>query len=283
MIYVVVGNASQVIDKEIAATSPYQNIYEGDLLPRYEDPGGHAMGVKAPGGTVIRVSLDGEKIETVAGGLRNVYDLVFDEQGDLFVHDSDMEADEGMTWYRPTTVFHIASGSELGWRSGWSKFPFHWLDQTPPVCKTGRGSPAGAVLYQHLQFPVRYQDTIFLADWSEGRILALKKQRSGSSYVAKAEEFLTGKPLNVTDLAVGEDGGLYFSTGGRGTSGGVYRIAWRGEIPSNMLNFENKLTQVIRHPQPQSPWARQNIANLRNEMGSNWNDLCRRRQRKPGH
>ena len=32
--------------------------------------------------------------------------------------------------------------------------------------------------------------------------------------------------MNVTDLAVGPDGALYFTMGGRGTQGGVYRIRW---------------------------------------------------------
>ena len=31
---------------EFADSSPYRNYYEGDLLPRYEDPSGHAAGVQ---------------------------------------------------------------------------------------------------------------------------------------------------------------------------------------------------------------------------------------------
>ena len=52
------------------------STYEGDLLPRYEDPGGHGLGVKAPGGTIIRTNIDGSVVERVAGGVRNAYDLV---------------------------------------------------------------------------------------------------------------------------------------------------------------------------------------------------------------
>lgn len=269
MIYVIVGNASQ-IESVVADTSPFQNFYEGDLIPRFEDPSGHAAGVKAPGGTIIRVSLDGSKIERFAGGIRNAYDLVFDHRGELFIHDSDMESDIGTTWYRPTMVFHVPAGAEFGWRSGSAKFPISFVDQTPPVCDTGRGSPAGAVLYQHLQFPVRYQDSIFLADWSEGRILVLRSKESGAGYVSKTETFLKGRPLNVVDLAVGEDGALYFCTGGRGTSGGVYRVNWKGSIPDKILEFESDLAKAIRQPQPGSAWARQNIANLKVAMGDSW-------------
>lgn len=269
MIYVVVGNGSQ-IEQNPAKTSPYRTAYEGDLLPRFEDPGGHAVGIKSPGGTVVRVTLDGSKVETVAGGIRNAYDLVFDHQGELFIHDSDMESDIGTTWYRPSMVFHVPAGAEVGWRSGWSKFPQHFVDQTPAVCETGRGSPTGAVLYQHLQFPVRFQDTMFLADWSEGRILVLRTQPSGAGFTATTETFLSGRPLNVVDLGVGQDGALYFCTGGRGTAGGVYKVSWNGEVPSKVLDFESDLAKAIRQPQPDSAWARQSIANLKISMGDKW-------------
>ena len=269
MIYVMVGSESQV--KQVTdATGPYQDSYEGDLIPRYEDPGGQAVGVEAPGGTIVRVSVDGKKVEMVAGGIRNAYDFAFDQNGELFFQDSDMESDIGTTWYRPTKVFHVPEGAEFGWRSGSAKFADYFVDQTPSVCDTGRGSPTGAVLYQHLQFPIRYQDTIFLADWSEGRILALRQQQRGSGYVATTETFLKGRPLNVCDLSVGEDGALYFCTGGRGTSGGVYRVTWNGEVPEQMLKFDTDLAKAIRHPQPGSAWARQNISQIKIKMGQDW-------------
>ena len=268
-LYVVLGNGSQV-NRSLSNTSPLQTMIEGDLVPRFEDPGGHAAGVKIPGGTVLRISLDGSRVERVAGGIRNAYDIAQDRNGELFIHDSDMESDIGTTWYRPTMLFHIPAGSELGWRSGWAKFPEYLIDQTPPVASTGRGSPTGATLYQHLQFPTRYRDSIFLADWSEGRILNYKPEIEGAGYGGKIETFLTGRPLNVCDLAVGEDGGLYFCTGGRGTNGGVFRISWNGEIPEEMLSFDSELSKVLRHPQPDSAWARQNIAQIRIQMGAQW-------------
>ena len=271
MLYTVIGNGSRLKDVP-AKTSPYQFAYEGDVVPKYEDPTGQATDVKAPGGTVVRVAVDGSKVETVAGGVRNAYDLVFDQNGELFIHDSDMEGDEGTTWYRPPMVFNVTAGADIGWRSGSSKFAQHYLDQTPAVCDTGRGSPSGAALYQHLQFPTEYQNAIFLADWSEGKILSLKKKHQGAGFIGKTEEFVTGKPMNVCDLSVGEDGSLYFCTGGRGTTGGVYRVTWNGEIPAKVLDFNNELAKLIRHPQPNSAWARQNIAELRREMGDQWNE-----------
>ncbi len=67
-----------------------------------------------------------------------------------------------------------------------------------------------------------------MADWAIGVIYAVHLKRDGASYQAEAERFCAGAPLNVTDLAVGPDGALYFTLGGRGTQGGVYRIVYPG-------------------------------------------------------
>ena len=270
MLYLVLGNHVEP-KRDYEPSSPYQNPYEGDLVqPRYEDPGGHAVGVKAPGGVVLRVTVDGKQLQQVCGGLRNAYDLAFTERGDLFVHDSDMESDRGSSWYRPTHVYHVTAGSEFGWRSGWSKWPEYFVDNLPPLLDTGRGSPTGAVVYNHVAFPARYHGSLFLADWSEGRILAVRTKRSGSSYIANSEVFLEGSPLNVTDLEVAPDGDLYFITGGRKTSGGLYQVHWKGKVDKTALDLGEGISAAIRQPQLHSAWGRQSIAQIQTEMGDRW-------------
>ncbi len=269
MIYVSVGNHART-DVEFAETSPYRNFYEGDLLPRYEDPGGHANNVKAPGGVIIRTDLEGKEVEIFAGGLRNAYDLAFSRLGEMFVHDSDMESDAGTAWYRPTRLDHVTPGAEFGWRSGWAKWPNYYVDNLSEILDTGRGSPTGATFYNHFAFPTRFQDHLFLADWSRGRILDVELKPNGASYSATSEVFLEGQPLNITDLAVGPDGALYFVTGGRGSSGGVYRIAWKGEIPEAVSNLGDGISAAIRQPQLNSAWGRQRIAGVKNSMGDKW-------------
>jgi putative membrane-bound dehydrogenase-like protein len=266
MLYVILGNHTQM-PEGISDASPYWDWYEGDLVqPRYEDPTGHASGIKAPGGVVLRTDIDGGNVEVFAGGFRNAYDLAFNREGDIFVHDSDMESDIGMTWYRPTRLYHVAAGSEIGWRSGWANWPDYFLDVIPGVVDTGRGSPTGAAFYNHFAFPPKYHNALFLADWSEGRILAIDVKRSGATYTGSTEVFLQGQPLNVTDLEAGPDGALYFCTGGRGTSGGIYRIKWKGQVPPNVADTGEGLTAVIRQPQINSAWARQKIAGIKQTL-----------------
>ncbi|MEC9091377.1 MAG: HEAT repeat domain-containing protein [Planctomycetota bacterium] len=271
-IYVSIGNhvAYDGIPKN---SSPYSNFYEGSIVKRYEDPSGHAKGIQAPGGTLIRTGLSGEDVEIFAGGLRNSYDLAFNQSGDLFTYDSDMETDYGMSWYRPTNLYHVVAGADYGWRSGWAKWPHYYLDTLPPIAKTGRGSPTGMVFYDHVMFPVRYQGTMFIADWSGGKIYNVALTKEGASYKAKKELFVEGSPLNVTDLAVGPDGALYFSTGGRMTNGGVYRVKWKGKVPKGYTQFNDNLSKIIRQPQPQSAFGRQNLAELRLELAEEWDRI----------
>ena len=271
MLYVVLGNATSVKGR-IFGASPFKHAYEGDLVPRFEDPNGQSVGVKSPGGTIIRTTLDGKRVEVIAGGIRNAYDLAFDTRGHLFFHDSDMETDMGNSWYRPTMIFEAVAGGDFGWRSGWAKFPMHFLDQTPPVVETGRGSPTGVALYQHINFPLRYQGALFFADWSEGRILSMRTETRGAGIVGEVKTFATGTPMNICDLAVDPFGALSFCTGGRGTDGGVYRITWKGQVPDEMQNYDSDVARVIRQPQPNSAWGRQQIAKLRRQIGNEWND-----------
>ncbi|MEK6234410.1 MAG: PQQ-dependent sugar dehydrogenase, partial [Planctomycetales bacterium] len=268
LIYIAVGNHSEA-DVQIESTSPYANYYEGDLVkPRHEDAGGHAHGIKAPGGTVIRTDAEGTFCELFAGGLRNHYDLCFNRHGELFTFDSDMEWDEGLPWYRPTRVNHVTAGGEFGWRSGWAKFPEYYLDNLPAVLNVGRGSPTGMVCYDHHKFPSKYRDCVFACDWSQGRILSVFTKRRNGTYQATQETFLEGRPLNVTDVAVGPDGWLYFSTGGRGTEGGVYRVIYEGQVEQPPR--ERGVMAAIRTPQVQAAWSRDRVARMKETMGSRW-------------
>jgi putative heme-binding domain-containing protein len=268
LIYLVTGNHTSPTSAP-DPNSPYGDSYEGDLVqPKYEDAGGHAVGIKAPGGTAIRTDIDGSFVQTFAGGFRNPYDIAFNRQGELFTFDSDMEWDEGLPWYRPTRVNHVTPGAEFGWRSGWSKWPAYYIDSLPATIDIGRGSPTGLTVYDHYMYPVRYHNALFACDWSQGRILAIHMKPAGASYEAKSEVFLEGRPLNVTDIEVGPDGWLYFTTGGRGTEGGVYRIVWTGRVPPQPKM--DGVMQAVRQPQLYSAWGRQRIARIQEQMGDDW-------------
>jgi putative heme-binding domain-containing protein len=262
------GNKTAEVTKD---TSPLHHFYEGDLLaPKYEDPRGHAAGIKAPGGTVVRTDVNGSFAELFAGGFRNAYDIAFNRSGELFTYDSDMEWDVGMPWYRPTRVLHVVPGGEYGWRSGWSVWPEYFYDSLPALAHSGRGSPTAVAVYDHLMFPTRYHNAVFVGDWAAGKILALRMKNEGGSYVPEVETFAMGRPLNVTDMEVGPDGGLYFCTGGRGTDGGIFRIVWKGKVPAAITDPGRGIQQALRQPQLNSAHARQKVAAVKQKLGKAW-------------
>ena len=268
LLYLLSGNFSQP-DAQLSPRSPYAHVYEGDLIvPRYEDPNGHAVGVPAPGGSIYRTDMSGSFVERVVAGFRNPYDFAFNGDGEIFTYDADMEWDIGAPWYRPTRVIHAPPGGEFGWRSGWAKSPAYFVDTLPATLDVGAGSPTGVVFYDHTNFPVRLQNTFFIGDWATGQIHAVKLDRSGATYTAKMATFVKGRPLNVTSLDVGPDGALYFATGGRGTDGGIYRVRWTGNAPPPTVH--QGIDQALYQPQLQSDWARRRIAAVKRGMGDRW-------------
>src|SRR5205807_10172263 len=102
-------------------------------------------------------------------------------------------------------------------------------DNLTPVVNVGPGSPTGMVFGYGARFPAKYQDALFLCDWSYGKLYACHLTPKGSSYTGELEEFLNGSPLPLTDIVINpKDGAMYFTIGGRTTMSGVYRVSYVG-------------------------------------------------------
>jgi putative heme-binding domain-containing protein len=201
---------------------------EDHLLGRMPDGRGFMRERQAPGGWICRMDPDGSNIELMATGFRNEYDIAFNPQGELFTYDADMEWDIGTPWYRPTRVNHVISGAEFGWRNGTGKWPDYYGDSFGAVVNVGPGSPTGIAFGTGAKFPAKYQNALFISDWSYGVIYAVHLQPNGSTYQGDFESFVTAAPMPVTDLVVHPDGNLYFAVGGRKTSSGLYRVRYTG-------------------------------------------------------
>jgi putative heme-binding domain-containing protein len=182
-------------------------------------------------GHVLRFDKEGRLPEIFCAGLRNPYGIHFNAEGEAFTFDADAEFDMGAPWYRPTQVKHLTRGADFGWRAvtrSWPPyFPDH-PDNAQPVLDIGKSSPTGVKFGTRSHFPADYKKAFFILDWTYGRILAVHLAPNGSGYRGRAEVFLRGRPLNVTDLDFGPDGAMYFVTGGRGTQSALYRVRYIG-------------------------------------------------------
>ena len=208
-------------------------------------------------GFLLRISPDFSKQEFHSWGFRNPYDFDFNTDGDPFTFDSDGERDISLPWYQPCRVFRLRPGNDAGWMSANHKLADDHEGMPVVISRLGRGSPTGVVCYRHFQFPDEYFDSIFVLDWTFGRIVVHKRDPQTGEY-SQGELFaepdgVTG--FAVTDAEVGVDGSLYVSVGGRGTEGSVYRIQSKqaGAKPNGLL------------AQPNSSWARR----FRNDVVGN--------------
>ena len=227
--YLITGNNS--VKTETPATSPVAPLWGDDhLLPRMPDGRGHNRHVLAPGGIVYRISKDGKTFETFASGFRNIYGGAVNRAGDLFTYDADMEYDFNTSWYRPTRVNHVVSGGEYGWRNGAGKYPEFYPDNLPATVNIGPGSPTGIGFGYGAKFPAKYQEALYIMDWSWGKIYAIDLKAKGASYVGTKTDFIGGAPLPVTDLLIHpQDGAMYFAIGGRKVQSGLYRVTYVGK------------------------------------------------------
>lgn len=231
MIYYMHGNFVK-LPKDLSPSSPHRNYADDQVLPRAEDGNGFGANNKPPGGFILRMDPGAKNVEMIAAGMRNTYDFDFNPEGEMFCFDSDMEWDWGMPWYRPTRIYHLVSGGDYGFREGTAKWPNWYHDGLPPVVDIGIGSPTGVKFGTRSNFPVKYKKALYAMDWTYGRIVAVHLKPDGASYTGTFENFVQGKPLNVTDMEFGQDGALYFATGGRNTQSGLYRVSYEGPQPS---------------------------------------------------
>ena len=220
-IYSICGDAVDLPQGVLDRTSPFREARRGPA-PRE--------------GFVTAYDPQTEEWELFCAGMRNPFGIAFNSDGEAFTYDADAEFDMGAPWYRPTRILHLTSGADFGWRAVTKQWPPYDPDRPDfalPVFDVGKGSPTAVEFGYGSDFPPQYRHALFVLDWAYGRVLAVHFKPRGASYVAQAETFLQGQPLNVCGLDFGPDGAMYLVTGGRGTQSGLYRVRWSGGASSD--------------------------------------------------
>ena len=229
-IWIAHGNNVLLPESGVADDSPLQNYANDQLIPNPWDGSMFDGNVELPAGHILSMNPDGSDLRLFAGGLRNPLDIAFNREGECFTFDADMERDIGAPWYMPTRVLHVVPGADFGWRRGTGRWPSYFEDTLPSVVDIGLSSPTGIFFGYGSDYPSHYEEALYICDWSYGRIIAVYLRPDGASYSGVQETFVSGRPLNVTDGCVGPDGALWFTTGGRGTQSGLYRVVWERDV-----------------------------------------------------
>src|SRR5262249_30059617 len=172
-------------------------------------------------GAVFRCRPDGSRMHVYSIGFRNPYrDVALDTGMNIFHVDNDNEDGSKFTGCR---FMHVAEESDFGWRlftgarcckpdpvrgAVFGGMP----GKMPAMLKTGRGSPAGLLIYNDTQFPEHYRGLMYYPDVFRKLIRAYRVEPSGSTFQAVEEfEFLkSNDPLfRPCHMVVGPDGAMY--------------------------------------------------------------------------
>ncbi|MGD9646019.1 MAG: PVC-type heme-binding CxxCH protein [Pirellulales bacterium] len=202
-------------------------------------------------GAVFRCRPNGSDLHEVARGFRNPYrDVAFDHLLNVFHVDNDQE--DGSK-FQGVRLMHVAEGGDYGWRlaggticcrtdfdrgSVFGERP----GRLPSMIKTGRGSPAGLLIYQGTAFPEFFRGLLIYPDVFRKMVRAYRVERAGSTFtVSQQFELMKSddglfRPCHAVQ---GPDGAIYIAdwrtdSGGAGRlwgdgqHGRIYRLTWGG-------------------------------------------------------
>ncbi|HVL14463.1 MAG TPA: PVC-type heme-binding CxxCH protein [Gemmata sp.] len=202
-------------------------------------------------GAVFRCRPDGSGLETYSVGYRNPYrDLAYDDKFNFFHVDNDNEDGSKFMGCR---IMHVAEGVDFGWRlliGARCCRPDHTRGsvagelpgKVPPMLKTGRGAPAGLLIYNDTHIPEQYRGLLYYPDVFRKLVRAYKVAPDGATFQITHEfEFLkSDDPLfRPCQMVTGPDGAIYVcdwrtdsggagKLSGDGKHGRIYRITWVG-------------------------------------------------------
>ncbi len=202
-------------------------------------------------GAVWRLRPDGRGLQLFARGFRNPYrDVAFDDFGNIFHADND---NEDGSKFQGCRLLNVMEDADYGWRLKPS-VRCCWPDadrgaiygerpgRMPPMIKTGRGAPAGVMVYGGSAFPAFFKGLIVYPDVFQRNVRCYRVARDGSTFKV-VEQFTL---VSTTDGAFrpcqaiqGPDGAIYLcdwrmnSAGpaaawGDGQHGRIWRLSWEG-------------------------------------------------------
>jgi len=206
-------------------------------------------------GAVIRARPDGKQVSIFARGFRNPYrNVVLDEFLNIFHADNDQE--DGSK-FQGCRLMHVQEEADYGWRltpGVHCCVADHALGavfgerpgKMPSMAKTGRGAPAGLMIYQGTKFPDFFRGLIIYPDVFRKLVRAYRVERKGSTF-AVSEQFdllrTDDTMFRPCQAVVGPDGAIYIvdwrtdSSGpgwfwGDGVHGRMYKLSWSGTSES---------------------------------------------------
>lgn len=216
--------------------------------------------------TVLRVDLDGNRLEVLAEGMRNPYAPAVSSFGTVYASDNDDDGNE------QCQINYVMEGGHYGYwprRQGDRRLDaIHWNKDRPGVMpnmiRTGFGSPTGLLFYEGTSLPERLHNTLIHAEAGPGEIRSYRPTADGAGYSGDTEVILSAPGdewFRPSDVCVAPDGSIlvadWYDPGvgghnmGDTTRGRIYRLAAKDttyRVPPLDLKTEEGLTEAFTSP-----------------------------------
>lgn len=199
-----------------------------------EDPA-NSQDLTTPMGAIHRFDVTDEGLVPAEGnpfedssiyayGLRNPFDFAIDpiDPGRIFATENGEHCDDEVNLILPGFNYGAGPDYTCGRTAADIDLAFY---QPPLVSYTPTEAPTGITVYDHDAIP-EWQGDVFYCTWINGKLrrMILNERRTG---VAEIQEIDLGDVQCRIDIAVGPEGGLYFSMVGSG-GGAIYRLLPEG-------------------------------------------------------
>jgi putative membrane-bound dehydrogenase-like protein len=165
------------------------------------------------GGSIYRCRPDGTKLERMATGFWNTFNLTFDAYGRLFAVDNDPDA------RGPCRLLHIVPGGDYGYRFRYGRKGLHpftaWNGELPgtlPMVAGTAEAPSSIVAYESNGLPAEYRGRLLVTSWGDHVVEQFTLSPRGASFTAKASVLVRGgDDFRPVAIATAPDGSLYLS------------------------------------------------------------------------
>jgi putative membrane-bound dehydrogenase-like protein len=209
-------------------------------------------------GGVLRCDDMGRNLEIVSRGMRNPWDITFDDSFNWLGTDNDQSDGD--------RVFSPFFGSDFGWSHAWST---SWtgdghLPTTPISGPVFAGSGTGVTYCDTPQFPESFRGVFLINDWLLKRTYLYRPRWEGAWMQpanGRYENFVLGEHAlyRPTDLEIGPDGAVYCLGWGRG-----YGVEWD---ETHQMTNEGRVFRIFWKTNPSVRWQSPH----RNQPHSRWN------------
>lgn len=168
-------------------------------------------------GTILRIAPDGSRVEVVARGFRNPFDLAFAPDGELFCTDNAPDTPVRAADDAPDELNHVIEGRDYGHPMYWDELPEDSSIESPVAALPAHAAAAGITFFTGPQ-AAEFEGDALIATWGPGlgrssythNVLRVRLEPQGETYTGEVHPFVTGLD-RPTDVVIAPDGAVVVS------------------------------------------------------------------------